>query len=81
MTREEALNKLLGGLTIDGVINLIDDIYNDFESRTCESCKYHYSTGECSELFIDVIGEYDADTILMHTSDDFSCNKWEKKND
>ena len=55
---------------------LLDDIYDDFESRTCENCKFlnrdtgkSYST--CTELPLNM----GADTIT-----EFGCN-WFKRKD
>jgi len=49
----------------------INRIHDDFESRTCENCKYHAdinkSYKKCLELGI-------------NTSNNFSCNIWESKN-
>ena len=47
--------------------NIIDEIYDYFESRTCESCKL-YREVDCP------VHSRDAD-------DSFYCNKWEAKDD
>jgi len=49
------------------VHEVIDKIFDDFESRTCESCKFH-SDGFCTELV------YDISNLGFD-----SCNKWEAK--
>ena len=49
MTREEALIKREENYyntagqenTTDDVVDLINEIYDDFESRVCENCKYY----------------------------------------
>ena len=68
MTREEALAEVpFQTGTIEGTEGLIHDIYNDFESRTCESCKCLGDVEECPlenyEFYPDGLG--------------VSCNKWE----
>ena len=85
MTREKALASVPGNLSyfndckpavaIQECRLWINKIYDDFESRTCESCKYlNKDTGksyaECD--FLDTfIG------IMMEKS--FYCSEWEKK--
>lgn len=41
-------------------------IYDDFESETCENCKYYYPTAQCMEIGINV-------------RKDFGCREWEAK--
>ena len=56
--------------------DIIDRIYNDFESRTCENCIYlgtdKYASGllDCNLLTI----------IDFYKLKDFGCNKFERKN-
>ena len=62
----------------------IDEIYDDFESRVCENCKYweeninmlkkRTGDGDCHKE-IDEIG----DMYNSYTSKDFGCNKFEPK--
>lgn len=78
MTREEANNILDKCYTIDygmdtgydiNVINdLIDKIYNDFENRTCESCKDY---DRCVIL--------NALSLNGLNIGGFGCNKWQGK--
>ena len=54
--------------------SVIDVIYDDFENRSCESCKfgmtYHFDDEiECFKI--------EADTQGIYFSKDFCCNKWE----
>jgi hypothetical protein len=63
---------------------LINRIYDDFESRICSNCKFwkeegrqshcnrKYSTTDCF-----IMDQYET----IYTFRDFSCNKWEKKDD
>ena len=58
MTREEAKEKMYHHLFDDSItieeakdafeMVIIDKIYDDFESRTCENCKYdNYANSRC----------------------------------
>ena len=80
MTREEAqraVNLIKYRLVYDANSslnkpnrNIIDDIYDDFENRTCENCHfYRKSIRWCSES-VEIKGYIDKD---------FGCNKWEEK--
>lgn len=71
MTREEAkrVNVLPGMVNSDIVKKVINEIYDDFESRTCESCKYHTKDLLCSLG----ICHFEINT----DPDIFGCNKWE----
>ena len=75
MTREEALNKYANKIkTKEELVlycNIINDIYDDFASRTCESCS-EYLDGWCDILSQDV-GKF------SYFTKDFGCNKWEAK--
>lgn len=66
MTREEA-KELLKKDNRYGIDWIIDDIYDDFESRVCENCK-HKTNRECN-------------TIIDYFGKDFGCNKFERKED
>jgi hypothetical protein len=81
MTREEAhriayedLDSMYHSTWIKVVV---DDIYDDFKSRTCENCKYIIDLGigdglECSNG----ISQYQSDYYLVDK--DFGCNKFER---
>ena len=77
MTREEAKKELNEyGYTISEQNKIIDDIYDDFENRSCKNCKfgmtYPYDDDiECVKI--------EADTQGMYFTGDFCCNKWEKR--
>jgi len=72
MTREESKEKLWATGRINTLSKvecneLINEIYDDFESRTCESCNASdYGNSFCLKLGIRV-------------TKDFLCNKWEAK--
>lgn len=76
MTREEAKKELNEyGYTISEQNKIIDDIYDDFENRSCKNCKfgmiYPFDDDiECVKI--------EADTQGIYFSNDFWCNKWEK---
>lgn len=79
MNRDEALDKIINGSTRENVqVKLINKIYNDFESRTCEGCSYFRgcSIDECT---------CDNELSMGYTYTDLTkfdgCNKWEKKDD
>ena len=71
MTREEAYKKK----SLDTKW-LIDKIYDDFESRTCESCEYAsgiYSDGQLTNFRCKVRNE----DQWSHVHEiGFGCNKW-----
>lgn len=77
LSREKAKSICLKHQSVNITNEVIDEIYDDFESRTCESCKYKYVVSydcvecRCSDSLLDYLD-------LDHTPD-FCCNKWEKK--
>jgi len=87
MTREEAIIEFNIDKTIDEDIALINKIYDNFESRTCENCKYGHIEEDylilCNADFYDN-SIYDTadnllDNALFYPSKDFGCNKFERK--
>lgn len=59
------------------VHTLVEDIYKDFENRTCSNCKHKYVVSyDCTECRND-------DSLIEYLPDDyidgFSCNKWASK--
>ena len=81
MTREEAIaNHELARSGRKGEFRRIEMIYNinkiydDFESRTCGSCKYFNLAETCTKE------EFrDDGLLLVPYSKEFGCNKWEAK--
>ena len=70
----------------DLVCEMVDKIYDDFESRTCENCKHSYSSSivnptHCSEVTFPYFNEVDAEweDMSMEITKDFGCNKFERK--
>jgi len=93
MTREEVKSKLKeynSGNTVynNGIRSAnrvakiwINKVFDDFESRTCESCYFfNYDRYQGIALCYNHENrqEYINDANMQVTSD-FSCNKWEKK--
>jgi len=74
VTREEAKEEYLT-LSPSERLNVIDKIYDDFESRTCDNCAYNlenshgFSRG-CTQIEIEP-----RDMI-----DGFGCNRFERTN-
>ena len=82
MTREEAKHLFYkinmssvrrGEYPVESAKETIDKIYDDFESRTCENCKYNLNGIECN-CNESVVEWLDTDTFP-----DFGCNKFERK--
>ena len=75
MTREKARDAIILAITADIKLALIDKIYDDFESRVCENCKYftycddgfHYCDNQLNVGFNGLITE------------DFGCNRFERR--
>ena len=78
MNREKALWRVrpkteqddLKDVTHDTLVEVhnatIDEIYDDFEQRTCENCKYK-ERHKCIQR----------DNGMMLITSDFGCNRWE----
>lgn len=78
MTREEALKEL----EIPGnfaTYMIIDIIYDDFESRTCSSCRHYEEV--YNEKGWRTHHVMQCSIIKEPFSGDFGCNKWEAKDD
>lgn len=71
MTREEAEQKAGSYISRDYLINAI---YDDIESRTCENCKY----GNDLDLSLLSCTSMNPQTPSFCTID-FGCNKFERK--
>lgn len=60
--------------TIRGLIDeMIDKIYDDFESRTCGGCKY-LEDGDCG--LIEDWDFYNDEPCKWSPPNNFCCNKW-----
>ena len=79
MTREEAYNMAYEDLDSmyhsTWIRTVVDEIYNDFESRTCESCSYY---GYICFKDRTILG---CEKLILRVGKDFACNKWRSKDD
>ena len=78
MTRKEALNFLgiYGQITKNQYDVQVDKIYDDFESRICKNCEYWNKYDECEKIYYH---DNLANREYIETNEDFSCNKFERK--
>ncbi len=53
-------------------------IYDDFESRTCENCKFYFIHMQYGQGMQCKNHDSDMHQVKI-TSKDFGCNKWETK--
>lgn len=61
----------------DSINSIIDNIFDDFESRTCENCKYNKEQDDFM-IFCDKEMCQDGSKMMWHSfTKDFCCNKWE----
>jgi len=93
MNREEAKELFRKDKNAYGYANApmtkIDEIYDDFESRTCENCKYYYLDGAPNLYICNILpieGELLDDNGFIvrgffYPEKDFGCNKFERKSD
>ena len=88
MTREEAITAASETVGSIETVSLVMDIYDNFESRTCNTCVHSDVTrydNNLLECWLDDIGnvfesnEFGPSTLFC--TKDFGCNKWEKKDD
>ena len=71
--KEEALERLFATeFSVKNTKNIISDIYDYFENRLCENCKFMCDEGTSEYCLIT------KDSIPFDI-DDYSCNKWERK--
>jgi hypothetical protein len=96
MNREEALKKaellppadywVSGTTYIDNVEDLVEDIYDDFESRTCGNCKHYQivmpqNNPHDQFNYIDCCANEAGKNVVSYPPMDFGCIKWESRND
>jgi hypothetical protein len=90
MTKKEAKQKLWACGNINTLSkvecdNILNEVFDDFESRTCESCRHCES--QFGEMFCQLeelkTQEYNSimgfTDVCMEVSKDFGCNKWREK--
>jgi hypothetical protein len=75
MTREEAKDKIgfHVGQGLSRALMTIDDIYDDFENKTCENCKYLDLNNQCWK------SEELHQAQCTYGYKDFCCNRFEEK--
>jgi len=76
MNREEAKNSWgsMTSYTHDEFCSTIDEIYDDFESRTCGTCdRFINNNNLFGKCFL-----YDKDEDEVHHESEW-CNRWEPK--
>ena len=88
MTREEAfenldaLAKSINGELVDysDADHLIEAIYDDFENKVCENCKYFEDTTNCRHPYNKQYYYCDGreSGMPMSVSKDFGCNLFER---
>lgn len=82
MTREEAIKRYTNKdekLISPAIKVIINNIYDDFESRTCEHCKHNKEIVEMW-IFCDAKVYENGSKMLWHLfSKDFGCNHFEPK--
>lgn len=81
MTREEAYDKVYDltyqrEATETEIYELVDIIYNDFESMTCENCAYKRDTDVNGNF---MSNEYFCVLRARCENKDYGCNKFERK--
>jgi len=82
MTREKAQEELYSYVYDDSLesghltADLITKIYDDFESRTCDNCKWLTDLGFCVNLKSIGNGK---DRFEDSIKSDIGCNKFERK--
>ncbi len=80
MTRDEAKKEWAKTHPLDlDLDSVIDVIYDDFENRTCENCKYNKKQDNFM-IFCDKEMCQDNSKMMWHSfTKDFYCKYWESK--
>lgn len=71
ISRKIQSNQVASKSTREWIERLVDDVVNDFESRTCEGCLFYLS---CPILI-----EFSTDQKIHCFKHGWSCNMWEQK--
>lgn len=89
MTKEEALEIIErnrykghygeGDFYASDAENLIDAVFDDFESRTCGNCEYHSFYHE-DTLSVCCADDLYCNRLGINTPEFFGCNKFKRKN-
>jgi len=85
MTREEALKVVEETDTMMlpswQVKNIINAIFNDIETRTCENCKYYTHSDTIPYIGMECTANNGAMSIVCFPPPTFGCNKFEREQD
>ena len=89
MTRMTALQQVrmnYGVSPVTQMISIVNELYDELESRTCENCKHmHYwvetDIVECSANEPPLNWETMKKLSMFEVTYDFGCNKFERKDD
>ena len=65
------------GFECEMISNLIDNIYDDFENRNCESCRWF--DDHCEVCYEPIQNRINSSSFICIDSKDFCCNKWKSK--
>jgi len=82
MTREEALMEILkrrgegDKIHYSVAYDVINEIFDDLESRTCKNCKYNFCGCSIQDMILEFKDKYGIEPLNF---DDFGCNRFEKK--
>ena len=89
MTREQAKDFKWFASDRQDIYAHIDKIFDELESRCCESCKF-WNTPSVAEIYgVDVCSQYhkakfnqkDRALVKIRTEADFCCNRWESRDE
>ncbi len=84
MTRDEALNRknwmnsigFMTSFSEQKIIDSINKIYDDFESKNCNNCRYYFTEDGLSYIIEEC--EEDVTDFTSVKAETFYCNKWKK---
>ena len=83
MTREKAKKhymKIKNSALDEIALNVIDDIYDEFESRTCENCEYYRVDILFSKKW-DCTKNIPSQKVVNFPPKDFGCNSFKRFQD
>ena len=60
------------GMPTESFSDMLNEVYSDFEARTCENCKHYIAYHKACREEVIFYGK-------KKLPKDFGCNKWEQK--
>lgn len=75
----EALGKVVGMIPYLKTKKIILNLLDDFEARTCESCKYSYKMYNVKKEHVAFGCNISPLSKMFDIPQGFGCNKWEQK--